>query len=203
MIDLVCLVADKNMEAVVASLLAKHRALGIRPLDHEVIVHPQHDPGCFRSPEPLLSLYAKLARQGLVMLDRGWDGVPDQSARGLEADLDARLARLGAGWAKSIVIDPELEVWLFTRSPRLDDALGWRDRTPTLAAELERRGVWPNESAKPSAPKEALQWALSRVGKQKSSSIYRQIVTHIGLARCTDTSFLRFQSTLRQWFPAQ
>ena len=61
MIDLVCLVADKNMEAVVQGLLAKHNALGIRPVDSQIIVHPQHDPGCFKSPEPYLGLFAQQA----------------------------------------------------------------------------------------------------------------------------------------------
>ena len=201
MIDLVCLVADRNMEAVVGGILAKHQALGIRPLDLEVIAHPQHDPGCFKSPEPFLGLFVRQARHGLVILDRDWDGVPDKSTQDLEADLNARLARFGIDWGQSVVIDPELEVWLFTRSPRLDEALGWRGRSPDLSAELDSRGLWPSGAAKPANPKASMQWALSQVGKQKSSSIYRQVVTNIGLAKCIDPSFLRFQSTLRRWFP--
>lgn len=201
MIDLVCLVADKNMEAVVQSLLGKHPALGIRSITSEIIHHPQHDPGCYRSPASLLGLYSRQARHALVLLDRAWDGVPDKSSVDLEADIDRSIAHLGNGWAKSIVIDPELEVWLFTRSPRLDDALGWRDRKPPLAEELARRGSWPMDAAKPIAPKATMLWALSRVGKQKSSSIYRQIVANLGLARCTDPSFLRFKSALQAWFP--
>ncbi len=207
MIDLVCLVADKNMEAVVEGVLAKHRALGIRRLEIEVITHPQHDPGCYKSPQPFLRPFVSDASHAMVLLDRDWDGVPDGKAEELEADLNARLDRFGAqcgshpGWARSVVIDPELEVWLFTRSPRLDDALGWRARAPDLGSELESRGLWPSGMAKPERPKATMQWAMSEVGKQKSSSIYRQIVTSIGLAKCTDRSFLRFQSTLRRWFP--
>lgn len=201
MIDLVCLVADRNMEAVVQSLLGKHQALGIRAVTSEIIQHPQHDPGCYRSAESLLGLYPKQASHGLVLLDRAWDGIPDKSSVELEADVDRSIARLGNGWAKSIVIDPELEVWLFSRSPRLDEAIGWRGREPTLAEELARRGSWPTEASKPNAPKATMQWALSRVGKQKSSSIYGKIVANIGLAKCTDPSFLRLQSTLQAWFP--
>lgn len=201
MIDLVSLVADKNMEAVVQGLLGKHQALGIAPITSEVIQHPQHDPGCYKAPESLLGLYRRQARHALVLLDRAWDGVPDKSGVEIEADIDRSIARLGEGWAKSIVIDPELEAWLFSRSPRLDEALGWRNRKPQLAEELARRGDWPVDAAKPTMPKKTMLWALSSVGKQKSSSIYRKIVANIGLARCTDPSFLRFQSTLRAWFP--
>lgn len=99
MIDLVCLVADRNMEAVVTTLLAEHHALGIRPIQTNVFPHPQHDPGCFASAVP------------------------------------------------------------------------------------------------------SIHWALSRVGKQKSSSIYRAIVENLGLGKCSDHSFLRFKSTLQTWFP--
>lgn len=202
MIDLVCLVADQNMKAVVETLLTKHQALGIRPLRFEVVPHPQHDPGCYGSPTQLLSIYASQAHHGLVMLDRDWDGVPNKSAVQLESDVDTRLVGLPKGWAKSVVIDPEIEVWLFTPSPRLDEALGWRGRQPDLRTQLASRQFWLESDAKPSNPKTAMKWALSQVGKQKSSSIYRQIATNLGLGKCTDPAFSRFRATLQAWFPA-
>ncbi len=202
MIDLVCLVADKSMEAVVGTLLKKHHALGTRPILAEIIQHPQHDPGCYGDPIGLLSVYSRLAQHGLVIFDRDWDGVPNKPAVEIEKDVDGKLSALPADWARSVVIDPELEVWLFTRSPRLDEALGWRGREPDLTTELATRKHWPAGLAKPKNPKAAMKWALSRVGKQTSSSIYRQIAEHLGLGKCTDPSFHRFRSTLQAWFPA-
>ena len=38
--DLLCLVADKNMEAAVSGLLSRPRALGIRPIARELMVPP-------------------------------------------------------------------------------------------------------------------------------------------------------------------
>jgi hypothetical protein len=202
-IDLVCLVADQNMKAVVETLLKRHQSLGIRPLRVDVIPHPQHDPGCFLAPAPLLSIYTKQATHGLVLLDRDWDGVPANSAAELAAVVETRLTNLPSGWARCIVIDPELEAWLFTRSPRLDEALGWRDRQPDLASALASRSLWHRDADKPAAPKAAIKWALSQVGKQTSSSIYRQIAEHLGLGKCTDPSFQRFRTILQTWFPAQ
>ncbi|MDO8348914.1 MAG: hypothetical protein Q7T30_01670 [Planctomycetota bacterium] len=201
MIDLVCLVADKNMEAVTEAVLGRHQALGIRPITSEIITHPGHDPGCFRDAASLVRLYAGYASHALVVLDRDWDGVPDLPSVELENDLDARLSFLGTGWVKSIVIDPELEVWLFRRSPRLDEALGWRGQQPSLQEQLAAKSLWPVDAPKPHDPKRAIKWALSRVGKQTSSSIYRVIATQVGLRECTDPSFRRFQATLQAWFP--
>ena len=44
--DLVILAADKDMEHAPSGLLARPRALGIRPIAFDVFVHPEHDPGC-------------------------------------------------------------------------------------------------------------------------------------------------------------
>ena len=202
MIDLVCLVADQNMKAVVETLLTKHLALGIRPLRFAVVPHPQHDPGCYATPAPLLGGYLAQAHHGLVVMDQDWDGVPAKTAIQLEMDIDSKLSAMRSGWGKSVVIDPELEVWLFTRSPRLEEALGWRGREPDLLTDLAARGVWPATAAKPANPKSAMKWALSRVGKQTSSSIYRQIADKLGLAKCIDPAFARFRTTLQGWFPA-
>ena len=47
MIDLVCLVADKNLEAAIDGILRRPKAIGIREVQGELVVHPQRDPGCF------------------------------------------------------------------------------------------------------------------------------------------------------------
>ncbi|HEX5051381.1 MAG TPA: hypothetical protein VFZ65_06385 [Planctomycetota bacterium] len=201
MIDLVCLVADKNMEAVVDGVLARPEALGIRAITFRILRHPQHDSACFHDPTPLLRTTRGEASHAIVLLDRAWEGAPDKPTDQLEADLEHELHQLGAGWARGIIIDPELEVWLFRRSPRLDAALGWHGRQPPLAERLASDSRWPMDAAKPSDPKATIEWALEQVRKPRSSSIYRDIASKLGLKACTDPSFLRFQATLRAWFP--
>ncbi len=44
--DLAVLVADKNTEAALGSLLARPQALGIHPIVADIFVHPRRDPGC-------------------------------------------------------------------------------------------------------------------------------------------------------------
>lgn len=202
MIDLLCLVADKNMEAVVGELLGRYQSLGIREITRQILVHPQRDSACYEDPVALLRGWTGGASHALVVFDRAWEGAPDEDPLQLEMVVDRKLGQLGAGWAKSVVIDPELEVWLFRDSPRLDEALGWKDRTPPLRQELARLRLWAADAAKPADPKQAIEWALRQARLPRSSSIYRQLAKALGTKGCTDLAFLRFQSTLRGWFPA-
>ena len=48
--DLVCVVADRQIAATLEELLLRRRALGIRPVEAEILVHPHHDPGCYARP---------------------------------------------------------------------------------------------------------------------------------------------------------
>ena len=137
-----------------------------------------------------------------MVLDRAWDGVPAPTGEELERLLGEALDRdLGAGWAHPIVIDPELEVWVFADSTHVDGALGWADQKPDLRSALRERQLWPDGVAKPSDPKAAVEWALRRVGKPRSSSIYREIAQRVTFTRCQDRAFLRLKQLLGQWFP--
>lgn len=61
--DLVVLVADKNIEAVIVGLLGRPQSLGIRAISFDVFVHPRRDPGCLTGADDFLrSFYGDLAR---------------------------------------------------------------------------------------------------------------------------------------------
>lgn len=53
--DLVPLVADKDMEYALRSMLERTQALQIRSIKAEFFVHPQHDPACARQGVAYLS----------------------------------------------------------------------------------------------------------------------------------------------------
>ena len=202
MIDLVCLVADKNMEAAVSGLLARPEALGIRAITTEMIVHPRRDPGCFHESVQLLRGYRASATHALVILDFAWDGVPAPSGADVERLLEEKLRREGmATWSSSVVIDPELEVWVFSDSPHVASVLGWAGRAPDLRLALEERSLWEKGASKPTAPKEALEWALREMRRPRSSSIYRELAMRVSTRHCQDRSFLRLRYQLRGWFP--
>jgi len=201
MIDLVCLVADKNIEAVIEAVLQRPEALGIRRITSKLNVHPHRDSGCFDNPIPFLQPWRREAQHALVLLDRAWEGAPDMTTLELEADVNDRLHRSAPDWAKCVVIDPEVEAWLFRRSPRLDEKLGWQGKTPSLQDSLAANGMWPHEAAKPPDPKAAIEWALHKVQRPRSSATYREVGSVLGLRDCVDPSFHRFRTHLQTWYP--
>ena len=137
-----------------------------------------------------------------MLLDLQWAGSP-ATATEAENDVEKRLQESsGAGWARAVVIDPELEVWLFAEAPHLEAALGWAGREPSLRNALDSNGLWPRTLVEPADPKKAVEWALRCVRKPRSSSIYRDVADRTSLARCGDRAFLRLKEILRGWFPA-
>ena len=201
MIDLVCLVADKNMQAGIDGILRRPQALGIREIQFETIVHPRHDPGCFHEASELLAGYRGQATNALIVLDLAWDGAPATAGDQMEEQLESSLATAGlAAWARAVVIDPELEVWIFSDSPHVETALGWRHDMGSLRAVLARQGLWPADRAKPQDPKAAFEWVLRKARKPRSSSIYRELSRSVSLERCSDRSFLRLKGLLLGWF---
>jgi hypothetical protein len=50
--DLVCLAADRNIEAALRGLLERHPSLGIRPVSVDFHTHAGRDPGCFHVAGP-------------------------------------------------------------------------------------------------------------------------------------------------------
>jgi hypothetical protein len=107
------------------------------------------------------------------------------------------------GWndrAAVVVLDPELEVWVWTDSPRVDEALGWQRKDPALRQWLRERGELQPDQQKPPRPKEAVEIALRQARLPRSSSIYFQLAMSLPFGRCTDPAFLRLRDLLRRWF---
>ena len=200
--DLVALVADKDMEHTLAGLLSRPRALGIRPVQFDVFVHPEHDPGCALRGVSFLSHFAEQYGYGLLMFDHEGSGRESNPATDLRESLDADFADSPWGErARTIVLSPELEAWVWSDSPHVDDAAGWKGRRPRLRAWLMKQGWLDGKSMKPARPKEAFQAALRVAGRARSSSLYQRIAERVSVQQCTDSSFLEFRSTLQRWFP--
>lgn len=107
-IDLVCLAADTNIKETLAALLNRPQALAIRPVQYQLAVHPEHDPGCARHGADFLRPFQSRARHALIIFDRAGSGRENLDRDNLEAELEERLR--SAGWtdrAAAIAIDPE------------------------------------------------------------------------------------------------
>ncbi len=199
--DLIILVADKNQEYAVLGLLSR-RDLGVRIESLECHVHPRRDPGCLRkSPEFLRSLSNQF-RYAMVVLDHQGCGRDQDDPGALESEIESRL-RIN-GWtdrAGAVVIHPELEAWVWTDSPVVEEALGWRGREDPLWAWLAAHGYPADPRGKPNPPKEAMEQVLRISRTPRSSSIYQRIAERVDFRRCRDRAFLKFLRTLRAWFP--
>lgn len=199
--DLVVLTADGNIEFAVRGLLSRPDALAIRPVTSELVRHSEQDPGCLlRGPE-LLRLYLKTSRHALVLLDRVGSGREQSTREELEADLERRLAVAWKERAAAVVLDPTVDSWIWSDSPRVDEVLGWQDRSPSLREWLVSSGFLAKGALKPALPKAAAVKALRLAGKSHSSSVYQQLAQRVSFKRCTDPAFLKLLATLRRWFP--
>lgn len=196
--DLVCLVADKNIEAAMAALLQRHKSLGLRQkITAEVVVHPRRDPGVFREGVEFVRPLRNNYRHGLLVLDADWEGAPPD----LQQQVDSALASASLhNWARAIVIAPELEAWVWSNSPHVEKALGWSGREPALRIWLEQNGLWDARLPKPQNPKDAMDRALQHVGKPRSSAIYRTLARTVSVRGCSDSAFLCLCKTLQEWF---
>ena len=108
------------------------------------------------------------------------------------------------GWeerAAVIVIDPELENWVWSDSPKLAAELGWTDQPMVLRAWLRQNNFLDHEdSIKPKRPKEAMDAVLKEMKKPRSSAIYFAIANAVNFRHCQDASFLKLKETLQSWF---
>lgn len=199
--DLIVLVADKNTRFALEGLLGRRESLNIRPITMEVVIHPRRDSGALRECHDFLRSWQKRASYALVVFDR--DDRPTPPPReDLERLVEAKLAQ--NGWpdrSAAVVIDPELEVWVWSDSPHVATALRWSGDQASLREWLVQSGYLQEGQLKPQRPKEAVEDVLKLSRTPRSSSIYREIADQVSFQRCTDPALVKLRTVLKQWFP--
>ena len=201
--DLFVLAADKNIASALRGLFSRPQALGIRLIENDVTDYFERDPGCARHGVATLSNLSEHYRHGLLIFDHEGSGREQIQPQKLQQELNEEFDRSSWGdRAKAIVLYPELEAWVWSDSPHVDDVAGWRNRQPSLRRWLIEQGWLQDGEVKPVRPKETFEAALREVRKQRSSSLYQQIAERVSLNRCNDASFLELKDILRNWFPA-
>lgn len=199
--DLICVVPDKDTQAALEALL-KHRckALGLRRIQSTVIPHPERDPGCYKDGSAFLGkLLSGNQAKGLLVLDQAWDGNPHSSALETESEIRKKMTGL-EGRAEVVVIEPELEAWVWSASKHVPLVLGWEEGWGELRRWLGSRGLWSPGRSKPEQPKEAVEAALYQKRIPRSSSIYRNLAKKVSVHGCEDASFGRLTNILKAWF---
>ena len=204
--DLVVLVADKDLEEAMKSLLARAYDLNLGPFRFEVRRHPNRNGGCRTGAANFLRPFLQRYKRSLVLFDR--DGCGSRLSREeIQSHVDADLSK--NGWAdrtKAIVIEPELEAWVWGDLAQLSRSLGWKGRVSDLRRRLDSLGLWEPPLAKPSDPKRAMRAAMesapSRHRRRRSARIFGEIAELAAVDACRDPAFNELRNTLQTWFPA-
>jgi hypothetical protein len=199
--DVVFLVADGAMQQVLVGFLGRphrYRSLGCGPFAFEredIVVAPNRDPGVYGYTRELLRPFEKSHQRAVVMLDAAWDGSPGAGA--IRAEIEAALVDFRSQSAV-IVIDPEIEAWIWQDNPHVAAAFKCRS---DIREVLRRSGHWPDGQPKPPDPKAALDYLRKRHGADRSNAAFRRLAEQISVGACVDPAFGRLRDALRTWFP--
>jgi len=196
--DLILLVADKNMQFALQGALSRPQALGIREIEYQFRQHSERDGGVRTTGPAMLALERQRFRHALLIMDFEGSGTDATDAVTLENRLDHQLTQTWGDSAKAIVIEPELDIWMWGSDNALQLVLG----KPGIRSWLREQDFRFTPTNKPERPKEALEKVLSELGRPRSSSIYEKIAGRISLKSCIDPAFLRLRKILVQWFAA-
>lgn len=140
-------------------------------------------------------------RHALVVFDR--DGCGSAKSReAIQKEVETQLDANGwRGRAKAIVIEPELEAWLWSDAPQALRAMNWSGSYIELQEFLRGRNLWPKRNSKPPDPKAAMKVTLRATGARHSPKVLFHLANEIDPRGCRDPAFNELTQTLRDWFP--
>lgn len=178
--DLVLLVADKNAQFALSGALHRPQAMGIRSIEFVFLVHPGRDGGTRKTGPEILNLEARRFRHAILVLDLEGSGSEYSDAVALEQQLDKRMTATWQERAKSIVIEPEADVWLWGSDNAMQQVLRWTDSMP-IRQWLQEKGFDFTSEGKPKRPKEAFEEVVRKCQLPRSSSLYSEITGKVRL----------------------
>lgn len=208
--DCIFLLADKNMQAAFEGFFSReavHQSLGcgafrFDPRRDIAVAAGDNDPGLYTRGHELLRPYQKTHRRAVVVLDAQWDGSPGEAL--IRQHLTDQIS--STGWATDhfavIVIDPELENWIWQPNDHVAKGLGFSSSNE-LMADTDLQTAWPQGQDKPSLPKKTLEVLLQKKSIPRSSAIYKQITSKVSVKRCQDSAFRQLVALLQKWFPQE
>ena len=197
--DLVLLVADKNMQFALQGALSRPEALGIRPITYEFRSHPGRDGGVRASGSRVLAGERNRFRHALMLLDFEGCGTQLLDPIALERELDQQIRVTWSDEGKTIVIAPEVDIWLWGSDNALHEVFQWPLQVG-VRDFLHAKGFVFSADGKPLRPKEALEAMVPVHRQARSSALYEKVTNKISLQNCRDPAFLRLREQLRIWF---
>ena len=212
--DLVVLGADDDLLAVVRTVFTERAAsLGIKQLNiapADFIKDVWHDSSPEANAVTLLRKFQKTHHRALVIRDLEGSGCEAEGAASLEETISQALVQ--SGWTRervcTIVIEPELEIWLRFQSSHLEQMLQTKSKdqksssqivfAKKLAEVMDKNGGMAE--GKPNRPKEVLEGLLRTYRVPWSSSLFEHLAQKESLKTCVTPSFNRLLSVVRDWF---
>jgi hypothetical protein len=184
--------------------------LGCRTFDfdfqQDIVVDVRNgntDGGIHRRAHALLRPYLPSHQNAVVILDQNFGRrLPAAVVRG---EILNNLLRNGwsAECVEVVVIDPELEVWLWQRgNPHIARAFRYNESV-SLEAFLEAAGFWSAAASKAARPKETARLLIRQYNAGVPMVVYTRIIENISVRGCQDPAFNLLASALRRWFPVE
>lgn len=203
--DLIVLVADADALRALREILARPEDLGIRSIEYAIAYEAAHDAACrLRSAETLRTFLNRF-RHALVIFDR--HGCSSKESRDTIQKRVTQNLR-NNGWrdnGQAIVIEPELEAWVWGSTANVARTLGWEQSR--LERFLEQRGFLAEKDSKPPRPKEAFEAAVRKAPRSRrkrvSPRLFGELAEEAPLDGCRDPAFRELRETLRTWFPPE
>lgn len=212
--DIFVVVPDLDAENVIKTLLTQRQeSLGISlnftpapPPSGDLLRYFGRDAGCFYDAVKLLRPPQRTHRHAMILFDWHGSGRDTTPPTDIEREVETQLWY--SGWTESnaavIVLEPELEAWVWADSVEVANTLGWSNDKDGLREHLSGKDLWRRGQTKPQRPKEAMREAV-RVKRTPGGTapLFARLAEKVSVQDCRDRAFNRFREVLRRWFPRQ
>jgi len=201
--DLIVAVADSYQEKVIEALLPRVPITsGTKEFTFDIMRNSGHDSGSYNDSHELLRPFINQYRFALVVFD--FEGCGAEHLK-TKAEIETEVHDLlnVNGWGNRnavIVIQPELENWLWMDNPHVSQAIGW-EKQESLYDWARNESYLSGNASKPSRPKETFERALKIAETPKSAAIYKKIAARASYRNCEDEFFKQLILKLQEWFP--
>ena len=99
-------------------------------------------------------------QQALLIFDYEGCGVSNVISQELQAVLNRELEKSWGCRARTVILNPELEAWVWSDSPHVDNILGRKNEQAPLREWLKNQNWVCERKSKPERPKETFEAAL-------------------------------------------
>lgn len=200
--DLIVAVADSYQEKVLEALLPRiPHSSSTAPFNYEIIRNPGKDSGSYNDSHELLRPFINQYKYALVIFDFEGTGVEHLTRQEVENNVQSFMDKNGwEGRNAVIVIQPELETWMWMNNANVEQAIGWESDL-SLYNWARQEGLMAPDANKPKRPKETLEKAMRLSGTPLSASIYKNIAQTVSYRKCEDGAFNDLIQQFKNWFP--